>query len=46
MKEIGAGGSGDRSSVRSMWHGPKESQTSAQLQERFGQVDDEFWSQN
>ena len=36
MKEIGAGGSGDRSSVRSMWHGPKESQTSVQLQERFG----------
>ena len=42
MREKGAGGSGDRRSVKSMWRGPKESQTSAQLQERFGQVDDEF----
>ena len=36
MKQKGAGGSGDRSSVKSMWRGPKESQTSVQLQERFG----------
>ena len=45
MREKGAGGSEDRSFVKSTWHGLKESQTSAQLRERFGQVDDEFWSQ-